>query len=391
MDWTSRLFVLAGSMGLAASVALAPSSATAKNTLPSQLQVDKMFQRKLGSDELPLVIGLIAGEQTAIYSHGKMSPLSARRPDGDSIFPIGSVSKVFTGLLLAQMVESHHLSLSAPVENYVPAGVIVPTYKRHKITLLHLATHSSGLPAEVLPLGTSDRMYRFLSSYHLNRRPGVCARYSNTGAGLLGLLLVRSAGAKSYDDLLVSRICAPLAMTSTRARLDADLAAKLPQTYDKKSGRRIVMRTNCDPTDSSPYAGSGGIYTTGNDMLKFLAAYLDPAKTPFESAIRLSYKKHFQGHSVTYGLYWNVSDEQGSICKGGYLPGYQSLVILFPHRRVAAFIFMTEGTVQSKISMKEKIFRTLVTRLLKRVEFPEIHEIRQSGQDGFANIEGAIQ
>src|SRR5262249_20556032 len=154
---------------------------------------------------------------------GRLAEDNDRHPDEDTIFEIGSITKVFTGLLLAEMVERGLVKLDDPIQKYLP--VPVP----QEITLLHLATHTSGLPCD--PPGWKPRnnnnpfadygtkeLYAFLSSWRLEREIGTRYSYSNLGMGLLGHLLSLRVN-MSFEDLVTRRICDPLGMDDTRIHL----------------------------------------------------------------------------------------------------------------------------------------------------------------------------
>ncbi len=142
------------------------------------------------------------------------------------MFEIGSITKVFTASVLASMVARGEVRLDDPVARYLPPSVKAPTRGGKEITLAHLATHTSGLPRlppDLQPSDpanpyadcTVDQMYQFLSAYALPRDIGAQYEYSNLGMGLLGPALARRAG-KSYEELVIERVLAPLAMSDTR-------------------------------------------------------------------------------------------------------------------------------------------------------------------------------
>ena len=95
---------------------------------------------------LAIVVGIVDRDGTQFYSHGKISNAINATVDQNTIFAIGSNTKVFTTILLAQMVEDGLIKLNDPIDKYLPSNVIVPQYKGHKITIEDLATHTSGLP-----------------------------------------------------------------------------------------------------------------------------------------------------------------------------------------------------------------------------------------------------
>jgi CubicO group peptidase (beta-lactamase class C family) len=142
-----------------------------------------------------------------------------------TLFEIGSVTKTFTATLLAQMVQSGAMRLDDPIQEYLPARVVAPTYEGIPITLGSLAEHRSGLPSDPPNLSSKDpsnpyarytigMLYRALERYKLTRAPGSRYEYSNFAYGVLGQLLANRAHS-SYDALIEQRILQPLGMKNT--------------------------------------------------------------------------------------------------------------------------------------------------------------------------------
>lgn len=183
------------------------------------------------------VVGLVDEHGSRVVSYGKMDNGTDQKIDGDTLFEIGSVTKTFTALLLADMVEHGQMKLDDPVAKYLPMAVSVPTRHGKEITLIQLATHTSGLPRE--PDNFDSRvpdnpcagysiqeLFAFLSSYKLTRDPGERFEYSNPGVAILAQAIALKAGT-DYESLVVDRICGPLNMDSTRITLTPELKARL--------------------------------------------------------------------------------------------------------------------------------------------------------------------
>ena len=106
--------------------------------LQQRIEVEK---RNVG-----MVVSIVDEQGSSIVSCGKMDTSTDREVNGDTLFEIGSITKTFTALLLQDMVERGEMKLDDPVAKYLPASVRMPTRNGKEITLLHLATHASGLP-----------------------------------------------------------------------------------------------------------------------------------------------------------------------------------------------------------------------------------------------------
>jgi D-alanyl-D-alanine-carboxypeptidase/D-alanyl-D-alanine-endopeptidase len=168
--------------------------------------VDLLAEQAMRSGRrMGLVIGCLAGGEQRLVGHGHVRTGAPDLPDSSTIFEIGSVTKVFTGLLLADLAEQGLVRLDDPLAGYLPAGVRVPTLGGRPLTLGDLASHSGGLPRD--PRGTLRRwlgdrhnpnaglsveeLYAGLARTRLRRRPGDRVRYSSLGGGLLGQALAR--------------------------------------------------------------------------------------------------------------------------------------------------------------------------------------------------------
>jgi len=195
----------------------------------------------------------------------------------DSRFELGSVTKTFTALLLADAVGRGEVDLGDPIDRYLPAGA--RSRGSRGVTLSHLATHTSGLPR--LPRGIlrsalpswytnpygaydEERLFALLGRTRSHASPGTRVTYSNLGVGLLGYALACAAG-RPYRDLVVSRVGVPLGMTMTTCDPNA------PQVTGYSLGRARP------PWRMPGLPAAGGLCSTGSDLARYLAAHLRPA------------------------------------------------------------------------------------------------------------------
>ncbi|MBL4940304.1 MAG: serine hydrolase [Colwellia sp.] len=299
----------------------------------------KILERNLetrvseGAIGVGLVVGVIDGEQSKIISVGKANKSNSKVLNKDSLFEIGSISKTFTGILLADMVLKEELKFDDPVIQYLPQGVTMPIRNGKQITLLDLATHTSALPR--LPTGFMPKditnpyadysvkmMYEFLSSYQLTRDIGVTPEYSNLGMGLLGHVLALKAG-KNYEDLVKERILTPLGMNNTTITTSAAQKQQLTIGHDATG----------NPTshwDIPTLAGAGALRSSGEDMMIYLAANMGLNKTPLSAAIELShqYQHEFGSETLSIGLAWLTTEAPDGdiIWHNGGTGGYRSFI-----------------------------------------------------------------
>jgi len=291
-----------------------------------------------------IVLGLLeANGSTRILAYGDGG--SGARPLGPaSVFEIGSVTKTFTGTLLADMVARGEVGLEDPVSSYLPDGVRVPSFEGREISLLDLATHTSGLPGAPghIPADptdpwadwTVDELYGWLSGYQLQREPGTVYEYSNVGMGLLGRALARRAG-KTFPDLVEERILQPLGMELSGYEVGGDIGQWMVQGYQGP-----------DPvppwSGSEAIAGAGGLRSNLQDMLKYLAANVASDGSELGEAMRMAWEPRRptgQGGEQV-GLGWNVSRVNGRtmVRKTGGTGGFHAEVVFDPDRRIGAVI-----------------------------------------------------
>jgi serine-type D-Ala-D-Ala carboxypeptidase/endopeptidase len=257
-----------------------------------------------------------------------------------------SITKVLTALVLADMVGRGEVAFDDPVAKYLPGSVRL-TVRGRPITLFDLATYTSGLPnmpgnlppnwyARPDPLGdyTDAKLFEFLSSYVPEYEPGAHYRYANLGFGLLGNALAHRAG-KTYEELLVERVCDPLGLDHTRITLTADMRQRLAQGHDLDAKPTPLWNFPALP-------GAGTVRTNAEDLTVFLKACMGLKRTPFGASLeRLRKTRRPTTLAGTEtGLGWYVtSDEEGEIVwKSGLSGGCNTYVGFSPRRRRGAIV-----------------------------------------------------
>lgn len=330
-----------------------PQGALAVEVEPSDAYIRAILQERVDKSKrnVGIVVGIISEKGSRVISYGKFDQQSPRELDGDTVFEIGSVTKVFTSTLLADMVERGEVSLSDPLSKYLPKSVKVPTRNGREITLLDLATQTSGLPRLPTNLKPKDpnnpyadytiaQMYEFLSGYTLTRDIGETYEYSNFGVGLLGHILALRAGT-DYETLVVKRICKPLGMNSTREKLTPQMQARLAPGHDE--GGRAVMNW-----DIPTLAGAGALRSTANDMLKFLAANMGLTKSSLFSAMQKTHgvRKSTGIPDLSIGLGWHIFNKYGTemVWHNGGTGGYHSFIGFDKQKRLGVVVLSNSST-----------------------------------------------
>jgi len=291
---------------------------------------DRIDRAKRG---VGIVIGLVDEKGVRVITYGKANQDGNRALDGNTVFEIGSVTKVFTATLLADMVERGEVSLNDPISKYLPKTVKTPTRDGKEITLLDLATQTSGLPRLPSNFAPKDpqnpyadysveQLYAFLSSYTLTRGIGEKYEYSNFGVGLLGHILALRAGT-DYETLVRQRISEPLRMSDTKIKLTPEMLARLATGHNQA----LKPVPNWDlPT----LAGAGALRSTVNDMLKFVAANLGLSKSSLFVAMQKAQQSQREAGQadLTIGLNWHILKKFDSemIWHNGGTAGYHSFI-----------------------------------------------------------------
>jgi CubicO group peptidase (beta-lactamase class C family) len=292
-----------------------------------------------------MAVGTIDEKGRAVIAYGKLAQDRDQEPDGDTVFEIGSITKVFTSLLLADMVERGEVKLDDPVSKLLPPTVTVPSRNGRQITLLDLSMQISGLPRMPDNFKPADpenpfadydapKLYAFLSGYKLTRDIGEKYEYSNLGAGLLGHALALKAGT-SYEQLLRRRILEPLGMSSTSITLSDSEKKRLAPGHD--SALHPVKNWDLDAL-----AGAGALRSTANDMLKFLAANLELTDTPLKAAMRRMRAVHRETGTadLEIAMAWHIFHKFGTdiVWHNGGTAGYRSFAGFAPSKKTGVVV-----------------------------------------------------
>ncbi|MDQ6722966.1 MAG: beta-lactamase family protein [Thermoproteota archaeon] len=227
---------------------------------------------KNGSNGISIVTGAISPTSIDISGYGNLSKSNDKPVNGDTLFDIASITKTFTTLLFADMIEKGEVNLNDPVEKYLPSNVTIPGYNGQKITLEQLATHTSGLPD--FPLNfvrnqsySDKQIYDKLADTKLLSRPGAIVNYSDIGMALLGHALSFKAH-KSFEQLVDERILKVLGMNSTGITLTNE--TKFHFAKGHMAGKEIGLEFL--PELIQP---AGAMYSSAKDLLKYLSANLN--------------------------------------------------------------------------------------------------------------------
>jgi serine-type D-Ala-D-Ala carboxypeptidase/endopeptidase len=301
---------------LALSLSLVPAAAEVfTNAIHAFLQHRVEVEKR----DIGLVVGIVDEHGSSIVSFGKRANGTGQEVNGDTLFDIGSVGKTFTALLLQDMVERGEMKLDDPATKYLPKSVRLPAYNGKQISLLHLATHTSGLPnmpEDIHPKRadnayaeyTVENLYAFVSGYRLTCDPGTKYKYSGVGMALLGQAIGLKAGT-NYESLVVDRICRPLKMDSTRITLKPELNSRLATGHNPFGDSQSRV-------DLPALAGAGAFRSTANDLLKYMSANLGLTPSSLTPLMERTHVPHFD---VTTNFHIGLGWEIGQNRQGGKL------------------------------------------------------------------------
>ena len=309
-----------------------------------------------------MVLVVVRDGEVYMQSYGQTEPGSRQKPGADSLIRLCSLSKIMATDLLVKLAVDGKVALTDPLQKFAPAGVTVPTRTvrgpaLRGITLGDLATHTAGLPREIAYPPEDGAHFTFpdykfrwewLPGFRLRTSPGVSAHYSNISFDLLGDALA-AAGGKPYEQLFAERTAGPLGLRDTT----------LTPTIEQCGRLLIGAKDEGACTDTQAAAGSGGMYSTAQDMARWLKYLLGLPGVPMAQnpAATAGYLKPEELHSMqglshagtpsALGLGWVIVGEPGDpariVEKTGGGAGFLTYIALNPARHTGVFVAETEG------------------------------------------------
>jgi len=317
-----------------------------------------------------VVVAVVRDGETSVAGFGETAKGSGIVPDGDTILRIGSITKVFTGEMLAHAVARGETQFTAPAAPLLTGRLGEAAARQSPIRLVDLSTHAAGLPREAPHEdGPADDPFAnislaafadWLEHDSLLFRPGTAISYSNFGFDLLSAALAQ-AGGKSYAALLKERVTGPLSMNDTGFEVAASNDDRL------MTGHNFDGSPMPEVPSGDVITGSGGLRTTANDMLKWLQWHLSTDEADAEVRF-LTHAAYVQregmdvvhgmdesGHMDAMGLGWVVMNRNGEhpfiLQKAGALQGQMSYVALAPKQGTAVFVTMNKFDFSAAYAM----------------------------------------
>jgi serine-type D-Ala-D-Ala carboxypeptidase/endopeptidase len=295
-----------------------------------------------------LAPGTPFGMAVGVVRNGVRSVFTFGTAKSDSLFEIGSITKTFTGLVLAQLIEDGKVKADTPVRELLPDGTVQKP-EGAEITLIDLTAQHSGLPRmpdNIAPADANNpyvdydaaKLYAFIGKHGVARPADAKFLYSNLGVVLLGQALSLRAG-KPYAQLVKEDITDPLRMTDTVITLTPNQQSRFIQGYS--ADRRAVHSWELDAL-----AGAGAIRSTAADMLTYLQAQLHPERAPPRLKAALVRSQTIQGDAAPVGkiaFNWVYRAQNGDFFHDGETAGFSSMAFFNPEQDFAAVVLMNSG------------------------------------------------
>ena len=305
--------------------------------------------------------GIVLVEQNGdaaptISTAGTLEPADV--PPDKIIFEIGSISKVFTGMLLAKAVIDKRVTLQSTLRDLMGAGQTFADPNVANITLLQLATHTSGLPRvpddiatdidllDPYPRYTRQRLDTYLSTAKLPHSPPFATAYSNLGGGLLGDLLARIYG-KSWEELISEHIARPLNLTDTCVTLTDEQKRRFAPPY---AGPERVK-----PWNFAALAGAGALRSTAADMLRFAEALAHPANSPLKDIIELTEQPQSDGRIGLLLQITKLKNRTNAYWFQGGTGGFRSWISARPSDGRLVVILINNSSIEPAAILNGKI------------------------------------
>ena len=369
--------------GLAAGLAATP--ARAEDPVLSEVVGFAGTIAFLGMDVPGLIIAAWHDGETAFAGLGETARGSGVAPDADTLMRVGSVSKAFCGTTLASMVADGEIGLTDALKDRLGEGYVVPERDGRRLRIVDLVTQASGLPREI-PIGpaaeddpfdgnTPEAQIAGLAGDPYLFAPGTGAFYSNYGYDLLGAALAH-AGGKPYAELLAERVLGPSGMADTVFTPSAEQAGRM-MTGHFFDGTPMPMVPTPETTECA-----GGLYSTANDMLRWMAWQLDPAAGDGETRL-LSHAAWLYRDGLdpvvglddggapmdAMGLGWVIMLPEGNrplvLHKSGGLQGQFTFLALVPAHGLGIFASINQFSVGGFGALVQTV-NTLITELAPR-------------------------
>ena len=328
--------------------------------------VEKHLMPLIEAEVIPgAVVGVYRDGEASFYPIGTLDYEGVdgeEMPTAETLYEIGSISKVLTGVLFADAIRRGEVTKDTLVDDLLPEGVDAMDFDGTEVALWHLTTHSSGWPtspANLRPTDpdrpyfgyTEEKLYEFISKVEPKREPGTEFEYSNISVGLLGTLIAKNAGV-GYEELVMERVIEPLGIEGFRIAMDDEERGRLaPAT----SGGRATK-----PYESLGVLDPAGMWiASAPELLEFAAANLTDGEGEIYESLQMARKPMFKNDYGQVCFGWMLARDGSSYWHNGKTGGYSSYMASNPVLQTAVVV-LTNGATLYTTGAGERIFQQIV-------------------------------
>lgn len=292
-----------------------------------------------------LSIGILKKNEMNFYGYGETGDGNKQIPNEHTLFEIGSITKTFTATLLADAINSGKIKPDDPVNKYLPDSIPLIQYEGVPVTIEMLSNHSSGIPR--MPSNFDfyatdslnpykdygeQQLFGFYKTFKPVPKPGTQYEYSNLAVATLGVIL-QHIYKKSFEQLIIEKICDPLDMNNTREFIRKNDSSKIAVGYNENGKYN-------GPWDFIAFAPAGSIRSDAADMLRYAKANLGDAPVSLNKDIQLTHIVTFKDNSATVALGWHYikAGNQEILFHNGGTGGYRSYLGINLNKKIAVVI-----------------------------------------------------
>ncbi len=330
------------------------------------------------------MIGIYKDGETSFFPIGTLNFDQDESPNEDTLYEIGSISKVFTGVLFTDSIRRGEIERDTLVNDLLPDGFEVQSKDGEELRLWHLTSHTSGWPTAPSNLAptdgenpffgyTQEMMFEAVNSMELQRAPGTEFEYSNFAVGLLGTLVSLNVDGE-YESLVIERILEPLGIEDFTIDLNDEQRTRLaPATA---AGRVTKSWGKTGPMDPA-----GMWITSAPSLLKFAIANIDDEQSEINESLSMARETLFEiseHGKMCYG--WLRSADQSTYWHNGMTGGYTSYMATNPKHDVA-IVLLTNGVAMETTMIGEKLIQAVMGMNPDPVSFDDIELLDESYSD----------
>lgn len=322
-------------------------AATSQNSI-MQNRFDKLTDQSQAKERRyrSILVGVVTPFETKVISFGETTNLNDK-----TVFEIGSVTKGFVGLALAQAAIDGKVKIATAYNDN--SGLSLPKVGNREVTWIDLANHTSGLPRIPDNMKPKDQLQpyldydqtlleSFLASYKPKYPAGSQHEYSNTGAGIVGIGLEKLYG-KNFVEVLQQTITTPLKMNDTQVFLSEEQYSRITPVF--LNGDQVpYWQWNKD----SALQGAGALKSTMTDMIKFLKVMMGVEGQNLLPSVKLATQATWSNGNSSVALFWNRLNQENIVWHNGGTYGSSSFIGFDPDKLVGIVVLANTQIIDEK-------------------------------------------